>query len=202
MSQNKLTPTEAKTLQESISSDTKTVNLRLRKGEYQYDLAKGIATFELELNFPDVKELTKRLYGEKRADETQFIRKIQTVLKKMEKSNIIKILPKKKPWALQRYALSSFKFKDIDKNLVRLATPKQIQQTQNLLPSINSQKMPTAKPNYVNTKILTATLLIIISYTAILWSLLQPIINPIIFVPAFYIAVTCSLILGKLLSQK
>lgn len=205
LSQHKLTPNEAQLLQESINSDTQTVNIRLRQGEYQYDLAKEIATFQLELQFPDVKELTTKLYGEENTNETRFIRKIQTILKKMEKSNIVKILPKNKPWELQRYALSSFKFQDVDKKLIILATPQQIKQTQNLLPPLSPQNRrarPTAKPSYIKTKILTLTLIIATSYTAVLWSLLQPIINPIVFVPTFYIAVTCSLILGKLISQK
>ena len=201
MSQDKLAANEARLLEESMNSDTKTVNIRLRQGEYQYDLAKGIASFELELKFPDVKDLIEKLYGEERTNETHFVRNIQTILKKMEKSNIIRILPKKKPWELQRYALSSFKFQDVDKNLVRLATPQQIKQTQNLLhPIINTQNMPTAKLGYI--KILISAFIIVMSYAAVLWALLQPIINPFIFVPAFYIAVACSLMLGKLLSQK
>jgi len=201
LSQDKLAANEARLLEESMNSDTKTVNIRLRQGEYQYDLAKGIASFELELKFPDVKDLIKKLYGEERTNETHFVRNIQTILKKMEKSNIIRILPKKKPWELQRYALSSFKFQDVDKNLVRLATPQQIKQTQNLLhPIISTQNMPTAKLGYI--KILISAFIIVMSYAAVLWALLQPIINPFIFVPAFYIAVACSLMLGKLLSQK
>ena len=199
MSQDELKPSEARLLEESVSSDYKTVNIRLQQGEYQYELAKGIASFQLEQHFPDVKDLIKKLYGEEKTNEPQFIRKIQTILKKMEKNNIVRILPKNKPWELQRYALSSFKFIDIDKNPVILATPQQIEQTQNLLHSVPSpQNMPTAKPSYVKTEILILAFIIVISYTVGLWSLLQPIINPIIFVPAFYIAVACSLILGKL----
>lgn len=203
MSQPKLTKNEAQILEESINSDTKTIDLRLRKGEYQYDLAREIASFQLELHFPDVKEITEKLYGEKKTDEARFVRKIQTILKKMEKSNIITILPKKKPWELQRYALSSFRFQDVDKNLITLATPKQIKQTQNLLNSIlNPQKVPTAKASYIQIQIWILAFLIIISYIAVLWALTQPTINPIVFVPAFYVAVACSLTLGRLLSQK
>lgn len=203
LSQPQLTPTEAQLLEESMKSKPKTVNIRLRKGEYQYDLAKGIASFQLALNLPDVKDLTEKLYGEERAGENQFIRKIQTILKKMEKSDIVKILPKKKPWELQRYALSSFKFEDVDKNLTRLATPKQIKQAKKMLHSaLNQQSTPIAQPSYINIKILMSALTISTSYTAVLWSLLQPSINPIIYVPAFCITVTCSILLGKLLSQK
>ena len=199
MSQDELKPSEARLLEESISSDYKTVNIRLQQGGYQYELAKGIASFQLEQRFPDVKDLIKKLYGEEKTDDPQFIRKVQTILKKMDKSNVVRILPKKKPWELQRYALSSFKFIDGDKNLVILATPQQIEQKQNLLHSaLSPQNMPTAKPSYIKTKILITAFIMVISYTGVLWSLLQPIINPIIFVPAFYTAVACSLILGKL----
>jgi len=197
--QDRLKPSEARLLEESISSDYKTVNIRLQEGGYQYDLAKEIASFELEQFFPDVKDLIKKMYGEEKTDDAQFIRKIQTILKKMEKNKVVRILPKNKPWELQRYALSSFKFIDIDKNLVILATPQQIEQTQNLLHSVPSpQNMPTAKPSYTKAKILISAFIMVIAYTVVLWSLLQPIIKPIIFVPAFYIAVACSLILGKL----
>lgn len=204
MSQHNLTLNEALLLHESINSDTKTVNIRLREGEYQYNLAKEIAAFQLELKFPNVKDLTKKLKDEEEADEGRFIRKIQTVLKKMEKSDVVKILPKDKPWELQRYALSSFKFQDVDKNQIFLATQQQIEQTQNLLIPLlpKSKNIPTTKSNYTKAKILTLTLLVIISYTAALWSLLQPIINPIIFASAFCIAITSSLILGKLFPQK
>jgi len=199
LSQDELKPSEARLLEESISSDYKTVNIRLQQGGYQYELAKGIASFQLEQHFPDVKDLIKKLYGEEKTDDPQFIRKIQTILKKMDKSNVVRILPKKKPWELQRYALSSFKFIDGDKNLVILATPQQIEQKQNLLHSaLSPQNMPTAKPSYIKTKILITAFIMVISYTGVLWSLLQPIINPIIFVPAFYTAVACSLMLGKL----
>lgn len=204
LSLHNLKPNEAQLLQESINSNTKTVNIRLRQGEYQYDLAKQIASFQLELKFPNVKELTRKLYGEQETNEARFIRKIQTVLKKMEKSDIVRILPKDKPWELQRYALSSFKFQDVDKNLIVLATQQQIEQAQNLLISLlpKSKNIPAAKSNYIKAKILTLALLVVISYTAVLWSLLQPIINSIIFASAFCIAVISSLILGKLLSQK
>ena len=199
MSQDELKPSEARILEESLSSDYKTTNIRLQQGEYQYELAKGIASFQLEQHFPDVKDLIKKLYEKEKTNEPQFIREIQTILKKMEKSNIVRILPKNKPWELQRYALSSFKFIDVDKNLVILATPQQIEQTQNLLHSgLSPQNMPTAKPCYIKAKILTSAFIMVTSYTVVLWSLLQPIINPIIFVPAFYTAVACSLILGKL----
>jgi hypothetical protein len=199
LSQDELKPSEARLLEESISSDYKTVNIRLQQGGYQYELAKGIASFQLEQHFPDVKDLIKKLYGEEKTDDPQFIRKIQTILKKMDKSNVVRILPKKKPWELQRYALSSFKFIDGDKNLVILATPQQIEQKQDLLHSaLSPQTMPTAKPSYIKTKILITAFIMVISYTGVLWSLLQPIINPIIFVPAFYTAVACSLMLGKL----
>jgi len=199
LSQRQLKPVEARILEESLSSDYKTVSIRLQQGEYQYELAKGITSFELEHHFPDVKDLIKKLYGDEKTNDPQFIRKIQTILKKMEKNNIIRILPKNRPWELQRYAISSFKFIDVDKNLVILATPQETEQIQDLLHSgLSPQNVPTAKPSYIKIKILILAFIMIISYTGVLWSLLQPIINPIIFVPAFYTAVACSLILGKL----
>lgn len=203
MSEQKITPTQAKFIEESINSDNKTVHIRLREGEYQYDLAKEIATFQLELKFPDAKDLTKKLYGEEKTNEAKFIRMIQTILKKMEKSGIVRILPKSKPWELQRYALSSFKFLDLDKNLIILATPQQIEQTKNLLrPILDLQSISTAERSSIKTNIFILTLIIVTSNIAVLWSFLQPIINLIVFVPSFYIAIICSLMLGKLLSQK
>jgi hypothetical protein len=203
LSEQKITPTQAKFIEESINSDNKTVHIRLREGEYQYDLAKEIATFQLELKFPDAKDLTKKLYGEEKTNEAKFIRMIQTILKKMEKSGIVRILPKSKPWELQRYALSSFKFLDLDKNLVILATPQQIEQTKNLLrPVLDLQSISTAERSSIKTNIFILTLIIVTSNIAVLWSFLQPIINLIVFVPSFYIAIICSLMLGKLLSQK
>lgn len=203
MSEHRLTPREILFLQQVVSADHKIVNIRLREGEYQCNLAKAIASFQLELCFPDVKDITKRLYGEEKANDTQFIRKIQTILKKMEKSNVVRILKKKKPWELQRYALSSFKFQDVDNNLVILATDQQIKQMQNLLHAILSQQeKPTAKLSNIKTKISILVSMIVASYTAILWDLVQPTINPIIFVPALSVAVVCSLTLGKILSQK
>jgi len=199
LSQDELKPGEARLIEESLSSDYKTVNIRLQQGGYQYELAKGIASFQLEQHFPDVKDLIKKLYGEEKTNDAQFIRTVQTILKKMEKENVVVILPKDKPWELQRYALSSFKFIDIDKNLVILATPQQMEPTQDLLHSgLSPQNMPTAKPSYIKTKILITAFIMVISYAVVLWSLLQPIIKPIIFMPAFSIAVACSLILGKL----
>lgn len=203
MARRRLTPREMRFLQEALRSDYEIVNIRLREGEYQYILAKTIASFQLELYFPDVKDITKRLYGEEKANDTQFIRKIQTILKKMEKSNVVRILKKTKPWELQRYALTSFKFQDVDKNLVILATDQQKKQTQNLLHSILSQQeKTTAKLSNIKIKICILMFIIVASYTAILWDLTQPTINPIIFVPVFSVAVACSLVLGKTLSQK
>jgi hypothetical protein len=187
-------------LKDALSADYKTTNIRLREGEYQYTLAKAITSFQLELQFPDVKDIIKALYGEEKAGDIQFIRKIQTILKKMEKSNIIQILPKKKPWDLQRYALTSFKFQDADKNLVAFVTDYQIKQAQDMLLSISvSQEAPTVKPDKI--KICVLVLMVITFYAASVWALTQYIINPIIFVLAFSVAIACSVILGKALSH-
>lgn len=196
------TPREIRFLQEVLGADYKIVNIRLREGEYQYDLAEAIASFQLELCFPDVKDITKRLYGEEKTNDTQFIRKIQTILKKMQKSNVIRIIKKEKPWELQRYALLSFKFQDVDKNLIILATDQQIEQTQGLLHSLLSQQERPRAISNLKSKIFVLVFVIVASYIAILWDLMQLALNPIIFVSAFSIAVACSLMLGKILSQE
>lgn len=201
MSHRKLTQNETQLLQEILSADYKNGNLRLREGEYQYSLAKAIASFHLELHFPDVKDIIKRLYGEEKTKDIQFIRMIQTILKKMEKSDIVKILPKKNPWDLQRYMLSSFKFRDSEKNLITLATDEQIRQAQTLLRTLmNQQETLAPTPLTTKAKISLLVLIIIGSYTTILWSLIQITINPIIFIPALSIAIACALLLGKMLS--
>jgi len=202
MTQQTLTRREIQYLQEVLSADRKSCNIRLREGEYQYSLAKIIAFFQLELYFPDVKDIIRRFYGEEKTNDIQFIRKIQTILKKMERSNIIRILPKKRPWDLQRYALSSFKFEDVDKNLVILATDQQIKQARDMLNSmLTRQGVSKAKMLGSRIKVSILILIVSLSYTAGLWALLQPIINLIIFVPAFFTAVACSLMLGKVLSR-
>ena len=201
MSQRKLAPSEIRFLQEALSADYKDGNLRLREGEYQYDLVKAISTFQLDLNFPNVKDIIRRLYGEDRTNDIQFVRKVQTILKKLEKSNIVRILPKGKPWELQRYALSSFKFRDIDKNLVVLATEQEIKQMRNLLQSVLRQE-GTPMARFRSIKVCMLVLIVVASYATILWDFTQSIIDPIIFVPAFSIAVVCSLMLGKVLSRE
>ena len=201
MAQHRPTLSEMRFLQEALSADYRTSNIRLREGEYQYTLAKAIASFQLELRFPDVKDIIKGLYGEEKASDIQFIRKIQTILKKMEKSNIVQILPKKKPWNLQRYALTSFKFQDADKNLVTFATDYQIKQAQEMLRSISNQREePTVKLNKI--MICMLVLIVVAFYTASVWALMQYVINPIIFVLAFSVAIACSIMLGKALSRR
>jgi len=198
VSQYRLLPTEVQFLQEAMDSKILDVNIRLREGEYPYALAKAIAAFEFELCFPDVKGLVEKLYGVDRANDIQFIRKIQTILKKMEKSNIVRILPKKRPWELQRYALLSFKFSDSDKNLINLATDEQLMQTKNLLRSLSDQT-EAGKINYIRLGLLVfiATL----SYSLLLWSLTQPLINFLAFVVSLSAATICSLMVGKTISR-
>jgi hypothetical protein len=185
-------------LQESIGADYVDVDIRLRKGNYQYDLARSIASFQLELHYPDVKDLVERLYGEEKVDDQQFVRKIQTILKKMERNGVVRILPKRKPWELQRYALSSFKFIDVDKKSVVLAAPKEIERARNLLgtTSVSMQSSPAPnRHNRINALMLTS--IIVAAFTVVFWSLLQPILQPIAFVPAFCVAVVCSVALGE-----
>ena len=198
VSQYRLLPTEVQFLQEAMDSKILDVNIRLREGEYPYALAKAIAAFEFELCFPDVKGLVERLYGAEKTNDIQFIRKIQTILKKMEKSNIVRILAKKRPWELQRYALLSFKFSDSDKNLINLATDEQLMQTKNLLRSLSDQT-EAGKINYIRLGLLVfiATL----SYSLLLWSLTQPLINFLAFVVSLSAATICSLMVGKTISR-
>ncbi|MGD0978402.1 MAG: hypothetical protein ABR962_04585 [Candidatus Bathyarchaeia archaeon] len=204
MSEPRLTPSETEFLQEAFKADYKLSSIRLREGEHQFGLAKAIASFQLELFFPDVKDIIQRLYGEGKTADVQLVRKIQTILKKMEKSGIVKILPKKKPWELQKYALSSFKFQDIDKNMTVLATDAQIKQAQNLLNSTLSQlqegssKLGSAK---VRAYTFTLVLAVVASYTAIVWEVMQPAISAIVFVSAFSIAIAGSVALGRMLSR-
>ena len=199
--QRRLTPQEIRILQEALSSDCKNSNIRLREGEYQYTLAKTIASFQLDAYFPNVKDIIKRAFGETKANDIQFIRKIQTILKKMEKSNIVKILPKKKPWDLQRYALTSFKFEDVDKNVVIIATNNQLRRSLESLNSImNTHKLyPTQLAN-LNTLVLAVML--ILSYSTSVWTLLQPVINPLLFISSFAISIVCAVLLGKMLSYR
>ncbi|MBX5327741.1 MAG: hypothetical protein QHH18_02735 [Candidatus Bathyarchaeota archaeon] len=203
MSQHKPTLDEIKFLQEALRADLKIVNIRLREGEYQYALAKAIASFQLELYFPDVKDLVKRLYGEEKTNDIQFIRKIQTILKKMEKSNIVKILPKKRPWDLQRYALSSFKFQDADKNLVILVTEQEMKDAKELLENAlaRQQNVVTKKMVNIKAQVFVFALTTLMLYAAALWAITQPVIDPFIFVFAFSFATLCSVMLGKSLAK-
>lgn len=204
MSDPKLTPDEAQFLQEAFKTDYKLSSIRLREGEHQFGLAKAIASFQLELSFPDVKNIIQRLYGEEKTADVQLVRKIQTILKKMEKNGIVKILPKKKPWELQKYALSSFKFQDIDKNMTALATDEQIKQAQNLLNTTLSQlqegssKIPSFKYKLYT---IALALAVAASYATIVWQVLQPTVSAIIILPAFSIAIAGSVGLGKMLSR-
>jgi hypothetical protein len=190
-------------MQEALGTDYTTANIRLREGEYQYSLAKAIASFQLDQYFPDVKDIINRLWGEEKTSDIQFIRKIQTILKKMERNNIVRILPKKKPWDLQRYALLSFKFQDVDKNLVILATDQEIKQAQDTLRSmLIQQRISTAKLVGVKIKICMLMLIVGGFYATSVWAIMQPIINIFIFVPAISVAVASSIMLGKLLSRE
>jgi hypothetical protein len=199
LSQRRLLPREVKFLEEAASADLVSINIRLREGEYQYNLVKAIASFQLDLTFPDVKDLIGRLYGEEKALDLQFVRKIQTILKKMEKSSIVRILPKKNPWQLQRYALSSFRFQDSDKNVVILATDQQMKQMQDGLRSALTEQ-DVGRKDYL--KALALSLILVASYTVAVWSLVQQSISLIVFVPGLSVSIVCSLMLGKMLARK
>ncbi|NIQ07534.1 MAG: hypothetical protein GWO20_17980, partial [Candidatus Korarchaeota archaeon] len=142
MSRERLAPKQVRLLQEALDADYKEVNIRLREGEYQYALARAIASFMLEPYFPNVKEITEKLYGKEKAESVSFRRNIQTILKKMEKSEVVKILPKKKPWQLQSYGLSSFKFEDVDGTSVVFATEEEREELQDMLKSLTGEGRP------------------------------------------------------------
>jgi hypothetical protein len=193
----KLPPEDTELLEEALKADYASASIRLRNGEHQYGLARAIAFFMLELRFPDVKDIISSLYGENRAEDIQFVRKIQTVLKKMQKNGIVKILPKTRPWELQRYALSSFKFSDSDKNSVSFATDAQIEQAQSMLRSLSArQQVPRIDYGRLSILVVIAGA----SYALGLWSLVQSVIVPAIFLPSLSVSVISSLMLGKTLS--
>lgn len=197
--QRPLTRSEIKFLLEVCETDFKSVNVRLREGEYQYDLAKTITSFQLELYFPDVKDIIAKLYGEEKVNDIRFVRKIQTILKKMEKSGIIHILPKERPWDLQRYAILSYKFQDADKRDVILASDQQIKQVKEKIHALAQQRKSGGHKNAALLLILTA--IISGSYLLSIWALTQPIINLPIFIPAFSTTVAFSMLFGKALSK-
>lgn len=190
-------------LEEALNSEVKTINIRLREGEYQFGLAKTIASFELELCFPDVKDLVKKLFGEKRAEDLHFVSKIQTILKKMEKSGVVRILPKGKPWELQRYALSSFKFQDVEKNLIVLATQSEIDETRELIHNQPAHKPPAScRPNHMTTWIILLVFVVVGSYAATVWTISQATIDVVVFGLVFCFAAVCSALLGMFISKK
>jgi hypothetical protein len=202
VSQRKFTANEIKSLQEALGSDLKKANIRLREGEYQFTLAKAIAELQLDLTFPDVKETIRKMSGEKEAGDIQVIRKIQTILKKMEKSNVVRILPKKKPWELQRYMLTSFRFQDAENNIVILAAEHQTKQSEELLQSaIKQQGASLNARNLSLAKVIALALALIASYITVLWSLIQPAISSVVFIPAFCAAAVTAIALGKALER-
>jgi K+-sensing histidine kinase KdpD len=195
-------PRELEDLKKALNANAKIVNIRLREGEYQFSLAKAIASFERELRFPNVKEIIEKLYGERRTEEQQFVQKIQTILKKMEKSGIVRILPKTRPWELQRYALTSFKFQDAEKNLIILATEDEIRKALKLSrsePSVEHRSRLRLNRRRIMISLLAITTISL--YAVILWTLIQTVVNETIFVLTFLVAVICSITLGILVSR-
>jgi hypothetical protein len=194
---------EVHELTKALESVVKPVNIRLREGEYQFSLAKAIASFEFELRFPDAKDLAKKLYGEKSIEDQQFLNKIQTILKKMEKSGVIKILPKEKPWELQRYALTSFKFLDVEKNSVSFATKDEIKKTRQTINSRpESEHATIQRPKNMNLQLSLLIAMIVVSLSLTIWTVTQSPINLAIFVAAFFLAAVSSTILGVLIAKK
>jgi hypothetical protein len=202
VSQRRFTANEIRSLQETLSSEVKKANIRLREGEYQFTLAKAIAELQLDLTFPDVKDTIRRVSGDKEMEDVQVVRKIQTILKKMEKSNVVRILPKKKPWELQRYMLLSFKFQDAENNTVVLATEQQLKQSQELLQSAIKQQGTSLNARTIGlAKVVALASTLLVAYGAILWSLAQPIVDAIVFIPAFCAAAVFAIALGRALER-
>jgi hypothetical protein len=187
--------------QDTAKSGFKQASIRLREGEYQYSLAKAIASFHFELRFPDVKDIINRLYGEQKANDLQFVRKVQTVLKKMEKSDIVSILPKSKPWELQRYSLNSFKFEDSDKNSVIFATEEQVEEMQKRLLVLHSAVKSKETVRKSAVFLVALGFLTVASYGAVVWILFRPVIEPVFFITALGVSVFLSLSLGELLAR-
>jgi hypothetical protein len=202
MSQHKFTVNDITSLREALTSDLKKANIRLREGEYQFTLAKAIGELQLGLTFPDVKDIIRKISGDKETEDVQVVRKIQTILKKMERSNVVKILPKKKPWELQRYMLLSFKFQDADNNTVILATEQQIKQSQETLQSVIKQQGASLNARNTNAvKIVALATALLASYGAVLWSLSLSAISSSVFIPAFCAATVAAIALGKILGR-
>jgi hypothetical protein len=193
---------ELEDLNRALDAAAKNVNIRLREGEYQFSLAKAIATFEFELRFPTVKDLAKKLYGEKSVEDQQFLNKVQTILKKMEKSGVIKILPKEKPWELQRYALNSFGFLDAEKSSVSFATQDEIEKTRQALRSrATPDQAPIRPPKNKNLRLVLLVVAMAVSLSLAVWALTQSPLNLAIFVIAFLLAATSSTIIGVLIAR-
>jgi len=202
VSQRKLTINEIKSLQEAFVSDIRKANIRLREGEYQFTLAEGIADLQLNLTFPDVRDVIRKTSGDKDIQDIQIIRKIQTILKKMEKGNVVRILPKKKPWELQRYMLLGFRFQDAENNTVVLATDQQIKQSQDLLQSTMKQQDASLEARNLSLiKVGAFGSVLLASYITILWSLVQPVISSVVFILAFCAAGVAAVALGRALTR-
>jgi hypothetical protein len=169
-----------------------------------------IASCQLEMKLLDVREIIERLFGENKVNDTKLIRKIQTILKKMEKSGFIKILKKKRPWDLQTYALTSFKFIDTEKNNIFFATVQDVDRARarTLLRAIPNRKAISNQEGSVpktysrNTRLLIFIFLVSLSYSSILWNLTQRSINPVMLIFTLSAAMVFSIVLGRTLSQE
>ena len=202
VSQRKFTLNEIRSLQEALSSDPKNAKLRLREGKYQFTLAKAIGEMQLGLTFPDVKDVVRKMSGDKATEDMQVVRKIQTILKKMEKSDVVRILPKKRPWELQRYMLLSFKFQDAENNTVILGTEQQIKQSQEALQSAMKQLGPSLNARNMNVvRIVALGAALLASYGGVLWSLSQSVIISLVFIPALCAAAVAAVALGRVLGK-
>lgn len=203
MSQSRLAPSEVRILEQSLSAALTSCSIRLREGEHQYGLAQTIAESQLKLRFLDTKGIITHLYGDEKTSDIQLVRKIQTILKKMEKSNIVRILPKKRPWDLQRYGIVSFRFEDVEKNHVILATDEQIKQAQALLRDFLADRAKTGarktRGRFITTMLALA---LTASYSAGVFATLRHTFDFNILILSVSISTALALALGKMLARE
>lgn len=203
MSQSRLAPSEVRILEQSLSAALTSCSIRLREGEHQYGLAQTIAASQLKLRFLDTKGIITHLYGDEKTSDIQLVRKIQTILKKMEKSNIVRILPKKRPWDLQRYGIVSFRFEDVEKNHVILATDEQIKQAQALLRDFLADRAKTGARKTRGIFIITMlALALTASYSVGVFATLRHTFDFNILVLSVSISTVLALALGKMLARE
>ncbi len=102
--------------------------------------------------------------------------------------------------------LCSFKFHDVEKNQIALATKAEIEKTRGLIHSQSSKaNEAVARPKHtinINAGILLLIFVTVVSYSAIIWTLTLSTVDLVVFASAFCAAITCSILLGILISRR